>query len=82
MSKGKWSRRPDRQNPFCHAEPLSPRKRLGADRRISIQARGVRKPHHEAGHTTAPDHKPGSSDESACIPGGVHTRGLTATLLG
>ena len=34
----------------------SARNRSGPDPRTSIRARGVYQPHHEAGHTSAPDH--------------------------
>ena len=48
--------------------------RFGPDPRTSIRARGARMPHHEAGHTEAPDRMPETSKENACIKGGVHTR--------
>ena len=34
----------------------SARNRSGPDPRTTIRARGVYQPHHEAGHTSAPDH--------------------------
>ena len=53
--------------------PQSARIRIGPDPRISIRARGVLKPHLEAGHTTAPD--PCSYwPKTSCIFRGVHTR--------
>jgi hypothetical protein len=35
----------------------------------------------EAGHTTAPDHMPNRTQDSACIQRGVHTRRLDPTFL-
>jgi hypothetical protein len=48
--------------------------RHGPDLQTSIRARGASQPHHEAGHTSAPDHMLITNVDSACIQRGVHTR--------
>ena len=55
---GQTVTRRDRVNQHNGRSASSARKRNGPGPQISIRARGVDEPHHEAGHTTAPDHMP------------------------
>lgn len=54
-AQGKRERRqPDIAAPYRVTHPSSVQTRQGRDPHISIQARADKRPHYEAGHTTAP----------------------------
>ena len=78
---GQTVTRRDRVNQHNGRSASSARKRNGPGPQISIRARGVDEPHHEAGHTTAPDHMPAPTKKTACIQRGVHTRPVSGAWL-